>query len=241
MTSPLYGQMMDVPLLASSLLSHAARHFGDTEIVSRRIEGDIHRYTYRDCAEAREAARAGADRARRRTAATASPRSRGTATGISSATTASSGIGRRAATRSTRGFFPTRSPSSSTTPTTRTLFFDMTFAAARRACIAPQCPTVQALDRAGRRAHMPRALGYPPNAAELRDAGRRAGRRLRLAAVRRAHGVVALLHVRHDRQSEGRALLASLDGAACLRRGAARCDGPLRAATRSCPSCRCSM
>src|SRR5471032_3213442 len=49
MTSPLFGQMMDVPLLASSLLSHAARHFGDTEIVSRRIEGDIHRYTWRDC------------------------------------------------------------------------------------------------------------------------------------------------------------------------------------------------
>ncbi|WP_250513104.1 3-(methylthio)propionyl-CoA ligase [Caballeronia sp. INDeC2] len=49
MTSPLYGQMMEVPLLASSLLSHASRHFGDNEIVSRRIEGDIHRYTYRDC------------------------------------------------------------------------------------------------------------------------------------------------------------------------------------------------
>jgi len=49
MTSPLYGQMMDIPLLASSLLSHASRHFGDNEIVSRRIEGDIHRYTYRDC------------------------------------------------------------------------------------------------------------------------------------------------------------------------------------------------
>ena len=49
MTSPLYGQMMELPLLASSLLSHASRHFGDNEIVSRRIEGDIHRYTYRDC------------------------------------------------------------------------------------------------------------------------------------------------------------------------------------------------
>ncbi len=42
------GQMMDMPLLASSLLRHAARHHHDTEIVSRRIEGDIHRYTYRD-------------------------------------------------------------------------------------------------------------------------------------------------------------------------------------------------
>ncbi|MDE1007042.1 MAG: AMP-binding protein, partial [Paraburkholderia fungorum] len=49
MTTPLLGQMMDVPLTVSSLLAHAARHFGDTEIVSRRIEGDVHRYTYRDC------------------------------------------------------------------------------------------------------------------------------------------------------------------------------------------------
>jgi acyl-CoA synthetase (AMP-forming)/AMP-acid ligase II len=49
MTKPLLGQMMDVPLNVSSLLAHAARYAGDTEIVSRRIEGGIHRYTYRDC------------------------------------------------------------------------------------------------------------------------------------------------------------------------------------------------
>ncbi len=49
MTTPLSGQMMDVPLTVPSLLAHAARHFGSTEIVSRRIEGDLHRYTYRDC------------------------------------------------------------------------------------------------------------------------------------------------------------------------------------------------
>ncbi|SIT39450.1 Medium-chain-fatty-acid--CoA ligase [Paraburkholderia ribeironis] len=49
MTTPLLGQMMDVPLIVSSLLAHAARHAGSTEIVSRRIEGDLHRYTYRDC------------------------------------------------------------------------------------------------------------------------------------------------------------------------------------------------
>ena len=28
MTTPLLGQMMDVPLTVSSLLAHAARHFG---------------------------------------------------------------------------------------------------------------------------------------------------------------------------------------------------------------------
>ncbi len=45
------GLMMDMPLLVSSLLTHAARHFPDVEIVSRRIEGDIHRYTWSDCAQ----------------------------------------------------------------------------------------------------------------------------------------------------------------------------------------------
>ncbi|TAL53638.1 3-(methylthio)propionyl-CoA ligase [Pandoraea sp.] len=47
MASTIPGQMMQVPLLISSILRHAARHHGDTEIVSRRIEGDVHRYTYR--------------------------------------------------------------------------------------------------------------------------------------------------------------------------------------------------
>ena len=48
-SSPLMGQMMDQPLLISSIIRHADRHFGHNEIVSRRIEGDIHRYTYHDC------------------------------------------------------------------------------------------------------------------------------------------------------------------------------------------------
>ena len=43
------GQMMDMPLLVSSILRHAARHHGETEVVSRRVEGDIHRYTYARC------------------------------------------------------------------------------------------------------------------------------------------------------------------------------------------------
>src|SRR4051812_19600067 len=41
------GLMMDVPLLLSMLLAHADRHHGDTEIVSKTVEGPIHRYTYR--------------------------------------------------------------------------------------------------------------------------------------------------------------------------------------------------
>jgi len=42
------GLMMDQPLLISSLLTHAARYHADTEIVSRTIEGGIHRCTYKD-------------------------------------------------------------------------------------------------------------------------------------------------------------------------------------------------
>ena len=44
------GMMMQQPLLISSLLIHAERHHGDQEIVSRRVEGDLHRCTYRDLA-----------------------------------------------------------------------------------------------------------------------------------------------------------------------------------------------
>ena len=44
------GLMQDQPLLISSLIEFAERHHGDAAIVSRRVEGDIHRYTYRDAA-----------------------------------------------------------------------------------------------------------------------------------------------------------------------------------------------
>ncbi|MRV75191.1 long-chain-fatty-acid--CoA ligase [Duganella sp. FT92W] len=49
MAPPLMGQMMNQPLLVSGIIEFAARHFSNSEIVSRRVEGDLHRYTYRDC------------------------------------------------------------------------------------------------------------------------------------------------------------------------------------------------
>ena len=42
------GLMQNHPLLISSLIDFAARHHGDGQIVSRRVEGDIHRYTWKD-------------------------------------------------------------------------------------------------------------------------------------------------------------------------------------------------
>jgi len=45
------GLMMQIPLLISSLIAHADRNHGDTEIVSRRVEdpqGPLHRTTWRE-------------------------------------------------------------------------------------------------------------------------------------------------------------------------------------------------
>jgi 3-(methylthio)propionyl---CoA ligase len=44
------GLMQHSPLLISSLLVHAERHHGEQEIVSRRVEGDLHRTNYREVA-----------------------------------------------------------------------------------------------------------------------------------------------------------------------------------------------
>src|SRR6266481_3690616 len=48
------GLMSERPLLVSEIIAHAATYHGDTEIVSRTVEGPIHRYTY---AEAERRAR----------------------------------------------------------------------------------------------------------------------------------------------------------------------------------------
>ena len=45
------GQMMQQPLLISNLLVHAERHHGEQQVVSRRVEGDMHRQSYREMAE----------------------------------------------------------------------------------------------------------------------------------------------------------------------------------------------
>src|SRR5689334_11369824 len=42
--------MMNSPLLVTSFIDRAAEVFGDVEIVSRRADRSIHRYTYKECA-----------------------------------------------------------------------------------------------------------------------------------------------------------------------------------------------
>ena len=53
------GQMQNHPLLISSLIEHAERHHPDGEIVSRRVEGDVHRTHWAEVAKrARQVANA---------------------------------------------------------------------------------------------------------------------------------------------------------------------------------------
>ncbi|VTU19616.1 3-(methylthio)propionyl-CoA ligase [Variovorax sp. RA8] len=55
----LQGLMQDQPLLISNLIAFAELHHGDAEIVSRRVEGDIHRSTWTEVARrARQVANA---------------------------------------------------------------------------------------------------------------------------------------------------------------------------------------
>jgi acyl-CoA synthetase (AMP-forming)/AMP-acid ligase II len=42
----MFGQMQERPLLIASIIQHAARHHGSHEVVSRLLDGSIHRITY---------------------------------------------------------------------------------------------------------------------------------------------------------------------------------------------------
>jgi len=46
----MFGLMQQQSLLISSLIDFAQRHHGDGEVVSRRVEGDVHRYTWGEVA-----------------------------------------------------------------------------------------------------------------------------------------------------------------------------------------------
>ena len=53
------GLMQNQQLLISSMVEFAARYHGTTEVVSRRVEGDIHRYTWADvCQRSKQLAQA---------------------------------------------------------------------------------------------------------------------------------------------------------------------------------------
>ena len=214
----MYGSMMQLPLLISSLLVHAERHHGEQEVVSRRVEGDIHRTTFRELAA----------RSRRMANALAGL---GIKSGERVATLAwnghrhlelyyaVSGSGAVLHTLNPR-LHPDQVVYIADHAEDQALFFDLTFLPLVEA-IAPRVKTIKTFVAMTDRAHMPADSKIPGLLCyeELVDAESDA---LHLAELRREPGVVALLHIGHDRQSEGRALQPSLDGAAHLRDRPAR-------------------
>ena len=45
----MHGLMQEIPLMISSLIRYAAEYHGDRQVVSRSVEGPIHRYGYAEC------------------------------------------------------------------------------------------------------------------------------------------------------------------------------------------------
>src|SRR5437868_4181496 len=45
-TTSMLGLMQQQPLMIASIIKHAARHHGATEVVAKLTDGSIHRYTY---------------------------------------------------------------------------------------------------------------------------------------------------------------------------------------------------
>ena len=203
------GLMQDRPLLISQIIDFAGRYYPDVEIVTRTVEGPIHRYGYKDAAEARQAAgrgAAGAGHQARR------PGRHHRLEHLSPLRALFRHLRhrRRAAHASTRGWRPSTSPTSPTTPRTRRSSSTSTCCRSSRAC-GRMLKTVKHVVVMTDRAHMP-ASSKIPNLLCYEELIADKPGTLDVARLRRAHGVVALLHLGHDRQPQGRALLAPLDG-----------------------------
>ena len=213
----LQGLMMRTPLLISSLITHADRHHGDAEIVSRRVEGDVHRTTYRELHR----------------------RSRQLANALDGLGLRS---GDRVATLAWNGYrhmelYFAVSGSGSVLHTInprlhpeqiawivnhaedRAMFFDLTFLPLIEA-IAPHCRTVQHWVAMTDRAHMPVSSKvdglqcYEEVLSSHSD-------RFAWPEFDENSASSMMLHVGHNRAPEGRALQPSLNGAAHAGRGLA--------------------
>ena len=87
------GRMQDWPLLIHKIIDFAAIQFPSQEVVSRMVEGPMHRTELSRDSRARAARSPSASSGTGSSSATASPRSPGTATGISKAWYGIAGLG----------------------------------------------------------------------------------------------------------------------------------------------------
>ena len=202
----MFGRMQEWPLLMHKVIDFAAIQFPEQEVVSRTVEGPMHRHELsrhsRAGAEGRQKARPRRDQARRP----------GRDARLERLPASRKLVRHR---RRRRGLPHRQSaplPRADRLDHERRRRPDRADRSHLRA--APGGDRRPAADgRALRRSHRRRA--YAGDQAQerrrLRGLDRRGRQRLRLEGIRRAHRRRPLLHLRHHRQSQGRALFASLE------------------------------
>ena len=205
----MHGLMQEIPLMISSLIRYAAEYHGDRQVVSRTVEGPIHRYGYAECERrarrvANLMARLGIGHGDRvGTLAWNGYRHLELFYGVS-------GMGAVLHTVNPR-LFTEQIVYIINHAEDRVLFVDLTFVELVER-IADQLTTVeQVVVMTDEDAH---ARDFAPQRLVLRNPARGRERGLRVADLRRARRVLALLHLGHDGQSQGRALQPPLDPAA---------------------------
>ena len=205
------GLMQDWPLLCHRIIDHAAIQHGDRAVVTRSVEGPIHTTNY---AEIRKRALKVAQRLDRD----------GIKLGDRVATLGWNtwrhleawygilGIGAIYHTVNPR-LFPEQIVWIVNHAEDRMMMTDLTFVPLLEK-LADQLPTIERYVILTDAAHMPTDDAEERRA--LRGMDRRSRRRLRLEELRREHRGRHVLHLRHHRQSQGRALFAPLQRAARL-------------------------
>ena len=216
------GQMQNWPLLLHKIIDFAASQHGGQEVVSRTVEGPIHRLNYRDLRTralkvAQRLARDGIKLGDRiGTLAWNTHRHLEVWYGIT-------GVGAIYHTVNPR-LFPEQIAWIINHAEDRALFVDLTFLPIVEALQA-KLPTIERFIVLTDRAHLPATKLR--NAVAYEDWLAEADGDFQLARIRREHRRRALLHLRHDRQSEGRALLAPLERPAFADLLGARCAAAL--------------
>ena len=209
----MFGLMQEHKLLVSSLIEHAVACHPDAEIVSRTVEGPIHRCTYGDIhRRAKQVANAltalGVQRGDRvATLAWNGYRHMELYFGVS-------GMGAVLHTVNPR-LFPEQLEYIINHAEDTVLFFDLSFVALVEKLL-PRLKSVRAFVVMTDRAHMPECA--IPGLLCYEDLLAAPIRHLRLARPRRERRRLAVLHLGHHRHAQGRAVFAPLDRAARLRR-----------------------
>ena len=226
------GLMQDWPLLCHKIIDHAAIQHGTRDVVSRSVEGPIHRTNYREIRERAPRGRE-ASRCRRLPARRPCRHARLEHLAASRGLVRPRSASARSTTRSTRGSFPEQIAWIVNDAEDRMLFVDLTFLPLVEKLAAPF-----EVGREDRRAHRRGAHAGDDSSERraLRGMARRGDADFAWRVVRREHRRRHVLHLRHDRQPEGRRLLASL-ATSCTR--IARRSAPdvfgIRATTRVMP------